>query len=106
LGNYFVSAISFFLGLILGLSIYAGKEYKFKQQLKKMLRAYAGSRDEDVSLPLQSLIRRELSELERLRQKLEQDKRAWQELIEQAPIGYLQVPTISFWTAIKWRKNS
>jgi two-component system, OmpR family, phosphate regulon sensor histidine kinase PhoR len=91
LGSYFVTAISFFIGLILGLSIYAGKEYRFKQQLKKTLRSYAGSRDEDVSFPLQSLIRRELSELERLRQKLEQDRKAWQELIEQAPIGYLQV---------------
>jgi two-component system, OmpR family, phosphate regulon sensor histidine kinase PhoR len=91
LGNYFVTAISFFLGLILGLSIYAGKEYKFKQQLKKTLRSYAGSGDEDVSLPLQSLIRRELSKLDHQRQKIEQDRRAWQELIEQAPIGYLQV---------------
>lgn len=86
-----MAAISFFLGLILGLSIYAAKEYRFKQQLKKILRSYPHSRDEDVSLPLQSLIRRELSELERLRQKLEQDRKAWQELIEQAPIGYLQV---------------
>ena len=89
--NYFVIAFSFFLGLVLGLSIYAAQQYRFKQQLKKTLRSYSGSKDEDISLPLQSLIRRELSELDRQRQKLEQDKRVWQELIEQAPIGYLQV---------------
>ncbi|MEN9519721.1 MAG: hypothetical protein RLZZ381_2309 [Cyanobacteriota bacterium] len=86
-----MTILSFFLGLLLGLGIYVGQQYKFKQQLKKTLRSYMGNRDEDVSLPLESLIRRELSELDRQRQQLEQDKQAWQELIEQAPIGYLQV---------------
>ena len=91
INDYFVIALSFFLGLSIGLCIYAAQQYKFKQQLKAMLRTYISSKDEDVSLPLQSLIRRELSELDRQRKKLEQDKNAWQELIEQAPIGYLQV---------------
>lgn len=86
-----MTILSFFLGLLLGLGIYVAQQYKFKQQLKKTLRSYMGNRDEDVSLPLESLIRRELSELDRQRQQLEQDKQAWQELIEQAPIGYLQV---------------
>lgn len=83
--------LSFLLGLALGLGIYATQQYRFKQQLKQTLRSCMGSKDEDVSLPLQSLLRRELKELDRQRQQLEQDKRAWQELIEQAPIGYLQV---------------
>ena len=86
-----MTILSFFLGLLLGLGIYVGQQYRFKQQLKKTLRSYVGNKDEDVSLPLESLIRRELSELDRQRQQLEQDKQAWQELIEQAPIGYLQV---------------
>jgi two-component system, OmpR family, phosphate regulon sensor histidine kinase PhoR len=81
----------FFLGLAFGLGFYASKQYRFERQLKNTLRAYAGGKDEDISLPLESLIRRELSELDRQRQKLELDRRAWQELIEQAPIGYLQV---------------
>jgi two-component system phosphate regulon sensor histidine kinase PhoR len=86
-----VATFSFFLGLLLGLGIYVVQQYRFKQQLKKTLRYYAGNKDKEVSLPLESLIRRELSELDRQRQKLEQDRQAWQELIEQAPIGYLQV---------------
>ena len=86
-----MTALSFILGLLLGLGIYGAQQYRFKRQLKSMLRSYMGSKDEDVSLPLQSLIRRELNDLDRQRQKLEQDKRTWQELIEQAPIGYLQV---------------
>ena len=84
-------AFSFLLGFMLGLGIYAGQQYKFERQLKKMLRSYRVHEDEDVSLPLPSLIRRELTELDRRRQKLEHDKKAWQELIELAPIGYLQV---------------
>ena len=85
-----MAAFSFLLGLIVGLGIYAGQQYKFKRELKKTLRFYTGSKEE-VSLPLQSLIRREFSELDRQRQRMEQNKQAWQELIEQAPIGYLQV---------------
>lgn len=91
IGSCFVITFNFFLGLGLGLSIYAAQQYRFKQQLKKTLRSYSQDNDREVSLPLHSLIRRELSELDRQRQNLERDKRAWQELIEQAPIGYLQV---------------
>lgn len=84
-------ALPFLFGLATGLTIYAAVQYRFKQQLKKMLRSYTSDEDNRVSLPLQSLIRRELSDLDHQRKKLEQDKQAWQDLIEQAPIGYLQV---------------
>ena len=86
-----MSAINFFLGLTVGLGIYAGQQYRFKKQLKNILSSYAVNADGDVSLPLHSLIRRELLDLDRQRSKLEKDKQAWQDLIEQAPIGYLQV---------------
>jgi len=86
-----MSAINFLLGLLVGLGVYAGQQYRFKKQLKETLTSYAANADGDVSLPLHSLIRRELLDLDRQRKKLEKDKQAWQELIEQAPIGYLQV---------------
>jgi two-component system, OmpR family, phosphate regulon sensor histidine kinase PhoR len=85
-----MSAINFFLGLAVGIGIYAGQQYRYQQQLKKTLNSYARNTD-GVSLPLHSLIRRELLDLDRQRRKLERDKQAWQDLIEQAPIGYLQV---------------
>jgi two-component system, OmpR family, phosphate regulon sensor histidine kinase PhoR len=85
-----MSAINFFLGLAVGIGIYAGQQYRYQQQLKKTLNSYTRNTD-DVSLPLPSLIRRELLDLDRQRRKLERDKQAWQDLIEQAPIGYLQV---------------
>ena len=86
-----MAALNFFLGLIVGLGIYAAQQYRFKKQLKKTLSSYSANADDKVSLPLNSLIRRELLDLDRQRQQLEKDKRSWQELIEQAPIGYLQV---------------
>ncbi|MGB5634108.1 MAG: PAS domain-containing sensor histidine kinase [Waterburya sp.] len=86
-----MTTLTFLLGLAVGLGIYAGQQYRFKRQLKKTLRSYTRDQDREVSLPLQSLIRRGLSDLDRQRQKLEKDKQAWQDLIEQAPIGYLQV---------------
>ncbi|MCC0177465.1 HAMP domain-containing histidine kinase [Waterburya agarophytonicola K14] len=86
-----MAAINFFLGLTVGIGIYVGQQYRFKQQLKSTLKSYGTGEDEEISLPLHSLIRRELIDLNRQRRKLEKDKQAWQELIEQAPIGYLQV---------------
>ena len=86
-----MTAINFFLGLAVGIGFYAGQQYRFKKQLKNTLESYGASADEEISLPLHSLIRRELIDLDRKRKKLEKDKQAWQELIEQAPIGYLQV---------------
>ncbi len=86
-----MAAVEFILGLTVGISIYAWQLYRFKQQLKKTLSLFAIDVDKEVSLPLHSLIRRELSELYRQRQKLEAERQTWQKLIEQAPIGYLQV---------------
>ena len=86
-----MSALDFVLGLAVGLGIYATQQYRFKRRLKQTLTSYVGDADSKVSLPVDSLIRRELRELEAQREKLEQDRTAWQSLIEQAPIGYLQV---------------
>ena len=86
-----MAALYFCLGLAVGLGIFAGQQYRFKKQLKKTLRSYGANTDEKIALPLHSLIRRELLDLDRQRQQLEKDKQNWQDLIEQAPIGYLQV---------------
>ena len=86
-----MSGIDFLLGLTVGLGIYIAQQYRFKQQLKKTLRSFAPEDDLAVSLPLNSLVRRELNELNRQRKKLEIDRKTWDDIIEKAPIGYLQV---------------
>ena len=86
-----MAAIDFVFGLAVGLGIYAIQQYRFKQQLKQTLRSYTDREDSEISLPLKSLIRRELSLLKQQRKQTEKDRQTWQNLIEQAPIGYLQV---------------
>lgn len=86
-----MAALDFLLGLAVGLGVYAARQYRFKRQLKKSLYSLTTNSNGEVSLPLHSLIRRELNNLDFQRQQLEQDRKNWQELIEQAPIGYLQV---------------
>ncbi|MEM7592071.1 MAG: HAMP domain-containing sensor histidine kinase [Cyanobacteria bacterium P01_A01_bin.83] len=86
-----MTALNFLMGLAVGLGIYVLQQYRYKRQLKNTLRSFSRAEDGEISLPLQSLIRRELSDLDRQRKQLERDKQAWQDLIEQAPIGYLQV---------------
>ncbi|MBE9046918.1 HAMP domain-containing histidine kinase [Pleurocapsales cyanobacterium LEGE 10410] len=86
-----MATIDFLLGLAVGLGVYVGQQYRFKSQLKKTLNSYATNFNGEISLPLHSLLRRELNNLDLQRQKLEKDRQNWQELIEQAPIGYLQV---------------
>ena len=86
-----MAALDFGLGLAIGLGIYVSQQYRFKRQLKQTLRSHSNREDGEISLPLKSLIRRELNDLKHQRQRLEQEQQVWRELIEQAPIGYLQV---------------
>ena len=86
-----MATLDFLLGLAVGLGVYVAQQYRFKRQLKKTLDSYATNSNGEVSLPLHSLIRRELNNLDFRRQQLEKDRQNWQNLIEQAPIGYLQV---------------
>ncbi len=86
-----MSGLDFILGSLVGLGVCILQQYRFKKQLRKTLKFFSPQDDLTISLPLQSLIRRELSELDHQRKKLETDRQIWEELIEQAPIGYLQV---------------
>lgn len=86
-----MAAIDFVLGLVIGLGVYVIQQYRFKRQLKQTLRSHSNREDGEISLPLKSLIRRELNDLKHQRQRLEQEQQVWRDLIEQAPIGYLQV---------------
>jgi two-component system, OmpR family, phosphate regulon sensor histidine kinase PhoR len=86
-----MSGLDFIMGLLVGLGVFILQQYRFNKQLRKTLKPFSPQDDLTISLPLPSLIRRELSELDRIRQRLETDRQIWEELIEQAPIGYLQV---------------
>lgn len=86
-----MGAIEFGLGLLIGVLFCSWRHYKFKQKLSKILDSFALNDGATVALPLISQVRRRLNELDRRRIKLEKDREIWQQLIEQAPVGYLQV---------------
>ncbi|MGK7949476.1 MAG: sensor histidine kinase [Xenococcaceae cyanobacterium] len=86
-----MASIDFALGVVVGLSIYIWKKYQFKYQLRSLLKSFSPEGDWASSLKPISLVRRELtSNYERI-EKLEQQLQIWQELIEQAPVGFLRI---------------
>ncbi|HHP7230534.1 MAG TPA: ATP-binding protein [Xenococcaceae cyanobacterium] len=86
-----MATADFFVGLALGISFYAWQQFYLRNQLKKIVKVFSDDSDRPVSLPPLSLIRRELYFLDRKRCELEQAQASWQNLIDQAPIGYLIV---------------
>lgn len=86
-----MAIVEFCLGLTIGVAICTWQQYRFRQKLTKILHSFDPDRQSPISLPLISLIRRQLNQLELRKQELERERAIWQELIERAPIGYLQV---------------
>jgi two-component system, OmpR family, phosphate regulon sensor histidine kinase PhoR len=85
-----VSAIA---GLVLGaISCYIWREATTRQQLGQILNAMEPVQNrEDISLPMMSQLRRQIGILQQQQQGLEQQLSSCRSLLEQAPIGYLQV---------------
>jgi two-component system, OmpR family, phosphate regulon sensor histidine kinase PhoR len=86
----FISAIA---GLLIGFgSCYIWRETYFRQQLQQVLAVMEMSKDrEDISLPLVSQLRRKAIIIQQQQQQLQQQLFSWQSLLEEAPIGYLQI---------------
>ncbi|WP_036481833.1 cell wall metabolism sensor histidine kinase WalK [Myxosarcina sp. GI1] len=86
-----MAAVEFCLGLLLGVAFCTWQQYKFKQKLRKLLATFALNDEPTVALPIISQVRRRLNELDLRRRELESEREVWQQLIERAPVGYLQV---------------
>ncbi|MGK7894288.1 MAG: ATP-binding protein [Xenococcus sp. (in: cyanobacteria)] len=86
-----MTAVDFVVGLSIGTVFYCWQQYRFRQQLKRIVNSFSSEYDWKISLPPLSLMRRELYHQESQRQKLEEEKKSWQEILEKAPVGYLQV---------------
>jgi len=82
---------AFLIGLGFGLIIYYFQRRFWQNKLRKLLKAISTYHQEDVSLPLSTRLRREVRLIQNHADKLQQELNLWQELIEAAPIGYIQV---------------
>ena len=83
--------VEFLLGLTIGVIFYLWQRYQFRKQLRKIVSSISDESDWEISLPPLSLMRRELNYLEYQRQQLTEERNSWQEIVEKAPVGYLQV---------------
>lgn len=83
--------VVFILGSVVGISISYWEKYRFKSQLKKMCDRGSDTAELADSLSLQSLVRREIAYLHQQRQALEESLQSWQNVLDRAPFGYLQV---------------
>jgi two-component system, OmpR family, phosphate regulon sensor histidine kinase PhoR len=89
--------LTIFIAAIAGLLVGAGgcyiwREAHLRQQLQQVLAVMetAESR-EDISLPMVSQLRRRAAIVQRQQQQLQQQLFSWQSLLQEAPIGYLQL---------------
>jgi two-component system, OmpR family, phosphate regulon sensor histidine kinase PhoR len=86
----FISAIS---GLVIGAGgCYLWREARIKQQLQQLLAVMETTEyHEDISLPIVSQLRRRAMISQQQRQQLQQQLFSWQSVLQEAPIGYLQI---------------
>lgn len=83
--------LAFILGLSLGIGLWLWKQRHLNRQLGRMLNSLPNRTVGEVSLPTISRLRLEISQANQQRQRLEGELQIWQQLLESAPVGYLQV---------------
>lgn len=86
----FISTVS---GLLLGAgSCYIWRESMVKRQLQQVLAVMESTLDrEDIALPIVSQLRRRAIISQQQQQQLQEQLFIWQSLLQEAPIGYLQL---------------
>jgi len=85
-----MALVAFFLGLALGMGFWLGEQL----WLRKQLRQFLGGLPMDsfgLYMPMMSRLRRAISLIRQEQQELEAQLQTWHQLVQLAPIGYLQV---------------
>lgn len=83
--------IAFLFGLILGIVFYLWQLAALRKKIEQILSLVSNDPAQLTSLPLTYIVRREIMNLHQQNQQLDKDLQTWQELMEDAPVGYLQV---------------
>ncbi|MBR8831179.1 MAG: Sensor protein SphS [Chroococcopsis gigantea SAG 12.99] len=86
-----MATFTFILGLSLGLIFCYWQRLQFNKQLKYTLSSSSKTADLEPSLPMTSLVRRELLALNQQCLEIELQAQIQKDLLDRAPIGYLQV---------------
>lgn len=81
--------LGFILGLAVGIGFWIWQQVQLNRYLGRFLQPYSSSTE--VALPLLPCLRQEIKTLKQQRQDLQQSLETYQDLLDFAPIGYLQV---------------
>ena len=87
----FIVILAFLAGLAIGLLIAKEQKRAWQKYLIQLLQELFGSTQENVSSSLSNRLRREILLLKSHSSYLQKQLNLWQNLMEKAPIGYLQV---------------
>ncbi|TVP66163.1 MAG: PAS domain-containing protein [Nodularia sp. (in: Bacteria)] len=82
--------LGFFLGLTVGIGFWIWQQVQLKRYLRRVLQPLS-SDSSKVVLPLIPRLQREISIVKQQRQDLQQSLQTYQDLLDFAPVGYLQV---------------
>jgi len=82
---------AFLMGLGFGVIIYYFQRRLWQNQLRQILKEISSYYQEDVSLSLSNRLRRQTRRIQSHANQLQKELDLWQELIDAAPIGYIQV---------------
>ncbi|MGK7932356.1 MAG: sensor histidine kinase [Microcystaceae cyanobacterium] len=79
------------IGLVVGMGFCLWQRYRLKAQIAKLLIFSPDMADLVPSLSVVSLVNREISYFNKLRHKQEFALQTWQQVLDQAPIGFLRI---------------
>jgi len=82
--------LAFFLGLMIGIGFWLWQYTQSQRKLRHLLRTFQADSSE-VSLPLVPRLRREMALQQQHQQQLQEQLQTYKELLDVAPLGYLQV---------------
>ncbi len=85
-----MAVLAFFLGLTIGIGFWLWQHTQLQRKLWHLLRTFQTDASE-VSLPLIPRLRREIAMQQQQRQELQDRLQTYEELLQVAPLGYLQV---------------
>ncbi len=85
-----MNLIPFLLGLMIGIGFWLWQHNQLQRKLRHLLRT-SQTDSSKVSLPIIPLLRREVALQQQYKQQLQEQLQTYQNLLNVAPIGYLQV---------------
>lgn len=82
--------LAFLLGLTIGIGFWLWQHTQSQRKLRHLLRTFQ-SDDGEVSLPILPGLRRQIALQQQHYEQLQEQLQIWQQLLQVAPLGYLQV---------------